>query len=90
VTTIDVGSPVHRLIIATPLVGRGAAVLTGRQRELVDHVENGRNNREIGIAMGVSATTVKTMLQRIYARTGTAGRMELVQWRAATRTTEPP
>jgi hypothetical protein len=40
---------------------------------------------EIGLAMGLSPATVKTMLQRLYQRTGTAGRMELVRWRRAER-----
>jgi len=83
VTPLPTAPQGHRLVTATPLEDDGAASLTSRQSELLDHVENGLNNREIGIVMGLSPATVKTMLQRLYERTGTAGRLELVKWRRA-------
>jgi len=80
-TVVPIAHREHRLATATPLTGDERAMLTTRQSELLDFVENGLNNREIGLAMGLSPATVKTMLQRLYQRTGTAGRMELVRWR---------
>jgi len=80
-TTVPTTPVQHRLVTATPLTDDGVESLTSRQNELLDYVENGLNNREIGVVMGLSPTTVKTMLQRLYERTGTAGRMELVRWR---------
>ena len=72
-----------RLIMATALADDDAESLTARQCELLELVGNGLTNREIGAAMGISEATVKTMLQRLYERTGTSGRIELVQWRRA-------
>jgi DNA-binding NarL/FixJ family response regulator len=83
VTAIPTARRAHRLVTATPLGGDGAGSLTSRQRELLDYVENGLNNHQIGLVMGLSPATVKTMLQRLYQRTGTSGRMELVGWRRA-------
>jgi DNA-binding CsgD family transcriptional regulator len=81
VTGVPTVGRAHRLVTATPLSADGAQSLTQRQREVLDYVENGLNNREIGLVMGLSPATVKTMLQRLYERTGTTGRMELVRWR---------
>jgi DNA-binding NarL/FixJ family response regulator len=64
--------------------GRGFAEppvpLTERQRELLGHVRRGLSNAEIAAAMGNAPSTVKTMLERLYQRTGVANRVELLAW----------
>lgn len=52
--------------------------LTARQRELLAHLEKGLTNAEIGKAMGVAPSTVKTMLERLYERANVANRVELL------------
>jgi DNA-binding CsgD family transcriptional regulator len=81
VTRVPTAPRDHRLVTVTRVATEDAPSLTSRQRELLDHVERGLNNREIATVMELSPATVKTMLQRLYERTETAGRMELVQWR---------
>ncbi len=83
-TARKVPSPLgaHIVTTATPITGNGGVTLTTRQNELLDYVEQGLTNAQIGQVMGIASSTVKTMLQRLYARTGTAGRAELVHWRA--------
>lgn len=73
----------HVLVTVATTAGDAPGGLTARQRELLDYLEIGLSNRDIGLAMGLSSATVKTMLQRLYARTGTASRLELVRWRRA-------
>ncbi len=54
--------------------------LTTRQREILEHVALGRSNAEIALALGIAEGTVKTVLERLYRRTGTANRVELTRW----------
>jgi DNA-binding NarL/FixJ family response regulator len=54
--------------------------LTGRQRELLAHLDRGLSNAQIGTAMGIASSTVKTMLERLYERAEVANRVELLAW----------
>ncbi len=57
--------------------------LTRRQRELLDRLRGGLTNGEIAEAMGVAPSTVKTMLERLYARAGVSNRVGLLAWASA-------
>lgn len=52
--------------------------LSERDQELARWLERGLNNREIAAMLGANPTTVKKALERLYQRTGAAGRTELV------------
>lgn len=66
------------------LIGRAAPPVRGRwtdrQAEVLALVREGLTNAEIADRMAVSPTTVKTWLQRLYRRTGTRNRVELLRW----------
>lgn len=51
--------------------------LTGREREVVGLVVDGRTNDEIGARLGIGAKTVETHLARIFERFGVGSRTEL-------------
>ncbi len=52
--------------------------LSGREIEVLQHVANGRSNKEIGVKLGLSALTVKSHLARIARKLGTGDRAEMV------------
>ncbi len=54
--------------------------LTARQRELLTLLDKGLTNAEIATALSIAAPTVKTMLERLYRRTGVSNRVELLAW----------
>jgi DNA-binding NarL/FixJ family response regulator len=54
--------------------------LSERQRELLVHLERGLTNAQIGTAMEIAPSTVKTMLERLYERANVANRVELLAW----------
>lgn len=56
----------------------GIESLSAREREVLQHVANGRSNRQIGEELGLSALTVKSHLARIARKLGTGDRAELV------------
>lgn len=51
--------------------------LTGRERDVVGLIVDGRSNDEIGTALGIGARTVETHLARLFARFDVASRTEL-------------
>jgi DNA-binding CsgD family transcriptional regulator len=67
--------------------GRGAprrraldeGALTATERELTRLVVEGLSNREVAVALNYSAKTVEIYLSRVYAKTRSAGRVELVR-----------
>jgi DNA-binding NarL/FixJ family response regulator len=65
---------------AYPVPGSGglAEQLSGREVEVLQHVANGRSNKEIGTSLGLSALTVKSHLARIARKVGTGDRAEMV------------
>ncbi len=56
----------------------GAEALSGREVEVLQLVSEGRSNKEIGEALGLSALTVKSHLARIARKLGTGDRAEMV------------
>ena len=67
----------------SPTTGRsgrasGAQGLSAREIEVLQLVSDGRSNKEIGEALGLSALTVKSHLARISRKLGTGDRAELV------------
>jgi DNA-binding NarL/FixJ family response regulator len=55
-------------------------VLTARQSEVLRLLERGLTNAEIAQALGNAPSTVKTILERLYERTATSNRVELLAW----------
>lgn len=58
-----------------PRTGRGA--LTARELQVVELVERGMKNREIGGSLGIQTGTVKIHLKHIFEKTGIHGRYGL-------------
>lgn len=56
----------------------GADGLSAREVEVLQLVSDGRSNKEIGEALGLSALTVKSHLARIARKLGTGDRAEMV------------
>jgi len=67
-------------VAPTGRVGRapGAQGLSAREVEVLQLVSDGRSNKEIGEALGLSALTVKSHLARIARKLGTGDRAEMV------------
>jgi len=61
----------------TRSVTQGVAGLTGREVEIVRLVAARRSNKEIGVALGISARTASTHLSNIFAKLGVESRGEL-------------
>lgn len=67
-------------LAARPRASRltGAESLSGREIEVLQLVADGRSNKEVGEALGLSALTVKSHLARIARKLGTGDRAEMV------------
>jgi len=64
---------------AVPAAPRARAeVLTGREREILSQVRDGKSNQEIGDALAISALTVKNHIQTILRKLGAANRAQAV------------
>lgn len=63
---------------AGPAGDRGPGGLSRREVEVIRHVADGRSNRDIGTAMGLSELTVKSHLARIGRKLGTGDRAGMV------------
>lgn len=59
-----------------PLPSRYA--LTARERQVMELVERGLRNSDIGVELGICTGTVKIHLKHIFEKTGSRGRYELV------------
>jgi DNA-binding NarL/FixJ family response regulator len=55
---------------------RGLDALTGREREVLAQIAEGRSNREIARLLGVSEKTVKTHVSSVLAKLGVADRTQ--------------
>ncbi|WP_225726459.1 MULTISPECIES: response regulator transcription factor [unclassified Nocardia] len=53
--------------------------LTGREKEVLDLMAAGYNNREIAEQLYISAATVKSHINRIFAKTGSRDRVQAIQ-----------
>jgi DNA-binding NarL/FixJ family response regulator len=67
-----------RMPVAAPTRPTSSEGLSGREIEVLQLVADGRSNKEIGTALGLSALTVKSHLARIARKLGTGDRAELV------------
>lgn len=54
--------------------------LTGRERDVVAHIAQGRTYKEIAARLGISAKTVATYRERAAEKLGVKTRAELVRW----------
>jgi DNA-binding NarL/FixJ family response regulator len=61
----------------------GAALLSNRERDVVEHVSEGLTNREIAKLLGLSENTVKNYIYRIFDKLGISSRVELVLYTAS-------
>jgi RNA polymerase sigma factor (sigma-70 family) len=63
---------------------RAGESLTPREKEIVRLVGRGLGNKEIAQALGVSVTTVRTHLNKVYEKVGPVSRVELALYAART------
>ena len=61
--------------------------LTSTEARVLDHLARGRTPQDAADVLGVGLTTVKTHLQKLFAKTGTNRQTELLQLLA--RSTPP-
>jgi DNA-binding NarL/FixJ family response regulator len=54
-----------------------AVGLSPQQAKIVELVLRGMCDKQIAAALGIAEPTIRTYLSRVFARTGTRGRMEL-------------
>jgi two-component system nitrate/nitrite response regulator NarL len=59
------------------LLRMGRSGLTPRELQVVDLVERGYKNKEIGLTLGIRTGTVKIHLKHIFEKTGIRGRYGL-------------
>ena len=66
--------------VARPITERGEGVdsLSAREIQVLQLVAEGKSNKDIGVALGLSALTVKSHLARIARKLGTGDRAEMV------------
>jgi DNA-binding NarL/FixJ family response regulator len=76
-----------------PAVATGAqgdTDLTPREAEVLRLIAEGKSNREIARALFVSEATVKTHVNRIFAKTGSRDRTQAVRYAYTHGYAEPP
>jgi DNA-binding NarL/FixJ family response regulator len=78
VTPESVSAPASPAVAHTRSRGGSPDELSAREVEVVQLVSEGRSNKEIGDALGLSALTVKSHLARIARKVGTGDRAEMV------------
>src|SRR5450759_3642710 len=73
------GNGVERGVLRDPRLPlrTGRSALTPRENEVMDLVERGYKNREIGQSLGIRTGTVKIHLKHIFEKTGIRGRYGL-------------
>jgi DNA-binding NarL/FixJ family response regulator len=71
----DVAGALLRSGATAPAV-RGIGALTGREREVLEQIAQGRSNREIARLLQVSEKTVKTHVSSVLAKLGVADRTQ--------------
>ena len=81
--SLGMGLAFYRRLIAPPPAGvtsdlAALYALTGREREIVDHVLSGKPNKEIAAACGIALRTVETHLYNVFRKCGVRSRTELI------------
>lgn len=74
---LRIGAAVRAAELSARLGDRPTVVLSPREQELVEHVHDGRTNRDIAAAMHLSIKSVEAYLTRVYIKTGCTSRVEL-------------
>ncbi len=82
--------PVARLRYSGSIKRKVDNVLTGREREVLDWLSQGKSNAEIGIILGISAHTVKHHLEKIFAKLGVENRHAAMLWALRPRLAAEP
>jgi DNA-binding NarL/FixJ family response regulator len=62
-----------------PYEDRWSGTLTEREQTVLQGVIDGLSNRKIGVKMGVSESTIKASLQRLFTKSGVRTRSQLVR-----------
>ncbi len=66
--------------ITAPTPAAAFGTLTPREHDIVAALLEGGSNKDIADRLGVKPSSVKSSLERVYQKTGTPGRAELVRW----------
>jgi len=66
------------LTAATAPADVPVATLTERQTEILHLVQIGMSNQQVGVALGISSTTVRTHLEHVFERLGVTTRTAAV------------
>jgi DNA-binding CsgD family transcriptional regulator len=90
VTRSSAAPPVERMRYSGSIRRKVDNVLTGREREVLDWLSEGKSNPEIGIILGISAHTVKHHLEKIFAKLGVENRHAAMLWALRPRLTAEP
>jgi DNA-binding NarL/FixJ family response regulator len=67
----------------------GAGVLSGREREIVQLLAEGRSNKEVARALGISVATAETHRSNIMRKIGAGSLAELVRFAIRNKIIEP-
>jgi len=60
--------------------------LTGRERQILEALAEGLNNKQIASRLGISEQTVKNWLSKVYLKLGVGGRVQaIVRWKEGRR-----
>ena len=70
--------PTGESVVSANEPAAGAAAFTKRERQILDLLARGLQNREIGAQLGISGITVKNHLYRVFEKLGTRTRTEAV------------
>jgi DNA-binding NarL/FixJ family response regulator len=74
----SVGRALDKMLHREEQVRQIQAVLTGRERDVLESVLSGKQNHEIAQELFISEGTVKTHLHSIYEKLGIRGRVQLM------------
>jgi len=55
-------------------------LLTPREIEILEHVAQGKTNKQVGSELGIAPSTVKTHRRNICRKLNLAGRYALIRW----------